>query len=62
MCVCGLVMFRNTIIVLLEPGTTGIEKHVINYVHSENVYSMFSEAINSNKGKTDILKTIKRCV
>ena len=26
-CVCGLVTLRNAIISLLEPGTTGIQKH-----------------------------------
>ena len=52
MCMCGLVMLRNVIIALSEPGNIGIQKHVISYVHSENVYSIFSEAINLNKGKS----------
>ena len=51
MCVCGLVMLRNAIIALPEPETIGIQKHVIIYVHSENVYSTFSNTINLNKGK-----------
>ena len=47
--VCGLVTFRNAIIALLEPGTTGIQKHVISFVHSKNVYK-----------NADIFKAIKR--
>ena len=61
MCVCvGLVMLRNVIIGLPEPGTTGVQKHVISYVHCENVYLIFNNAINLNKGKKQTyLKQLK---
>ena len=53
-------MLRNVIITLLGLGNTSMQKHMISYVHSENVYSMFSDAINLKKGKKQTyLKQLK---
>ena len=59
-CVCGSVTLRNAIIALPELETTDMPKHVISYVHSENVYSLFSDVINLKKGKSrdNLLKTV----
>ena len=37
--VCGSVTLRNAIIAILESGTTGMQKHVISYVHTKNLSS-----------------------
>ena len=53
-------MLRNVTIALPEPGTIGIQKHVVSYVHCENVYLMFNNAINLKKGKKQTyLKQLK---
>ena len=33
--ICGSVMLRNVIIALPEPETTGMQKNMISYFHSE---------------------------
>ena len=56
-------MLRNAIIVLTEHGTTGIQKHIISYAHSKNIYSLLNNTINLRKAiKPDIFKATKRCV
>ena len=59
-CVCGLVMLRNVIVALPEPGITGMQKHVISCIHSENVCLVFNNAIKLKKGKKQtFLKQLK---
>ena len=60
MCVggCGKVTLRNVIITLPEPRTTSIQKDVINYVYSENVYLMFWRC-NKKRKKAEIFKQLK---
>ena len=54
-------MLRNTIIALLEPGTTGMQKHMFSSIHWEYIYLMFSDVINKRrKEKANKFKTIKR--
>ena len=49
-CVCEwLVMLRNTIFALPEQRNTGTQKNVTSYGHSENVYSMFTNAMHLKK-------------
>ena len=51
MLLCRLVTLRIVIIALSETGTAGIKARD-QYVHCENVYSIFSDAIKLKKGKT----------
>ena len=58
--VFSLVVLKNMMIALPEPGAIDMQKHMFSYVHSENVYSFFNDAINLKKGKLYILKITKR--
>ena len=52
-------MLMNVTIGLPEPKTTGMQKHMISYAHSENLYSIFKNATNLKKQKQTYLKQLK---